>query len=115
MGNHITDAGLSRLMEMTNLLELNLSGTRVTNAGLAPLAGLTKLRDLDINWNYITDTGLRHLRGLRQLRKLNSTIHGSAIRRSPPRETPFRGWSYRVKDGRSPRSSHVNQSKCPQR
>ena len=66
----ITDAGLERLHELSNLTGLNIDGTKVTDTGLEHLNGLVYLEHLDLRNTQITDAGLEHLKGLAELRDL---------------------------------------------
>src|SRR5262245_61651949 len=47
---------------MTNLGELSLYRTKVSNAGLARLANLSQLRDLDVRYSRVTAAGVKELR-----------------------------------------------------
>lgn len=69
-GTGVTDVGLLNLARLTRLEHLILSGTRVSDAGLAHLKGLTRLRYLSLDFTQVTDTGLAHLKGLASLRDL---------------------------------------------
>jgi hypothetical protein len=85
------DDQLAPVEHLDRLLEFELGGfiygeKTVTDAGIAHLRRLKSLRMVKISNAKITDAGLAHLAGLPHLQ---------------PRETPFQGWSYRVKDGRS--------------
>lgn len=66
----IDDEDMSRIGAMSNLVYLDLSGTRVTDAGLAQLAQLQRLEHLYLPAQ-TTDAGVRHLAGLNRLHKLN--------------------------------------------
>jgi hypothetical protein len=63
----VTDDGLKRVEELSQLQVLQLMVTEVTDTGLEHLKGLTQLRVLYLDGNYITDAGLEHLKGLAQL------------------------------------------------
>ncbi len=75
----VVDVHLQNLMVLTKLERLYLSGlTRITDAGLQYLTNLTNLKELDIsgsatnpNRRHITDTGLEYLKGLTHLEKLS--------------------------------------------
>jgi Leucine Rich Repeat (LRR) protein len=69
--SEITDAGLVHLQGLTELQELDLSGTQVTDAGLVHLEGLIQLESLDLLGTQVTDAGLVHLRGLTRIKSLN--------------------------------------------
>jgi hypothetical protein len=56
-----TDADLVHLVELTQLQELHLSGTRVTDAGLMHLRRLTQLQWLYLDGTQATDTGVARL------------------------------------------------------
>ena len=61
---------------MTNLLELNLTGTKVGDAGVEHLKGLTHLVNLDLNKTRVTDAGLKYLGRLERLFSLKLTETG---------------------------------------
>ncbi len=69
-GTKVTDSGLPSLKGMTKLEKLNLSGTRITDAGLVHLGGFANLAELHLP-SQITDAGLPHLRGLVNIRVLD--------------------------------------------
>ena len=58
----VTDAGLASLQGLTDLEELDVSGSMVTDAGLDGLRGLTKLKDVGVNGTSVTKEGLKHFR-----------------------------------------------------
>lgn len=66
----ISDVGLQRLQNLSELEVLNLYGNSVTDDGLASLQPLTKLREINLSLLPITDTGLKHLRGLSGIENL---------------------------------------------
>jgi len=66
-----TDAALDYVSRLTELEDLDLSGTDVTDRGLAYLKRLTKLKRLSLDDTKITDRGLEHLEGLNSLRALS--------------------------------------------
>jgi len=72
----ISDEGLRKLGELSNLRTLRLAGTAITDAGLAHLASQTELRTLDISRTDVTDAGLQHLKGASKLRDLRTTDSG---------------------------------------
>lgn len=67
----ITDAVLEPLKDVSDLVWLNLRGTKVTDEGLAHLANLKSLKRLHLEKTEITDEGLKHLAGLENLEYLN--------------------------------------------
>jgi outer membrane protein assembly factor BamB len=69
--NRISDAGLARLKNLSDLELLNLYGNNLTDAGLVHLESLTKLRELNLSLLAITDKGLVHLKPLANLRQLD--------------------------------------------
>jgi len=70
---HVTDANLATIREITTLSHLDLSRTAITDAGLEHLEGLTELRTLKLEGTRVTDAGLGHLKGLTQLEELDLT------------------------------------------
>ena len=69
--SQVTDAGLARLRERTELRELRLHGSRqVGNAGLAHLADMTNMVGLDLRSTQVTDQGLQHLHRMTELELL---------------------------------------------
>ncbi len=71
VGTEITDAGLVNLKGLTSLEVLRLDGTQVTDAGLVHLKNLTKLQQLCLARTQVTDAGLVHLSGLTRLSQLD--------------------------------------------
>ena len=69
-GTKITDAGLAQLQGLTNMVNLHLELTAVTGSGLAALSEMTNLRYLNLYGTQVTDEGLAHLHGLKNLRKI---------------------------------------------
>jgi len=67
----LTDAGLERLRGLTNLVELDLFGTRITDAGLEDLPVLTQLKTLVLTNTAVTDASLARLQGLTRLESLS--------------------------------------------
>ena len=67
----ITDAGLAHLAELKKLKRLRLDETSVSDAGLAQLTKLTTLETLNLSRTKITDAGLSHLAGLANLETLD--------------------------------------------
>ena len=65
-----TDADLERVAAMSDLTQLDLSGTKITDRGLASLSGLTKLESLELAYTQVTDAGLVHLKGMTRLHRL---------------------------------------------
>jgi len=66
----ITDAGLAHVKGMKDLTELHLEGTKITDAGLVDLEGLHELVYLNLYGTNVTDAGLEHLSHLTKLRHL---------------------------------------------
>lgn len=66
----VSDAGLKRLHNLSNLEVLNLYGNQVTDAGMTHLQPLKKLRELNLSLLAITDAGLKHLKPLTTLERL---------------------------------------------
>ena len=69
-GTKITDAGLVHLKELNGLTRLHLEKTGIGDAGLAHLAGLTNIEYLNLYGTQVTDAGLEHLKGLKKIKKL---------------------------------------------
>ena len=67
----ITDAGVSRVAELTQLQELDLAVTNVSDVGVTNLKGLHQLSSLDLSETAISDRSLESLEGLASLRHLN--------------------------------------------
>ena len=74
----ITDAGLNHLKNLTNLKELDISGSatnpnrrQITDGGLEPLKGLTNLERLSLSQTQITYAGLASLTGMHKLKILD--------------------------------------------
>jgi Leucine-rich repeat (LRR) protein len=64
----ITDLGMKRLTELTQLTMLNISSCDITNAGLAQLTALTRLEWLDASYlNRLTDVSIKTLRAFPRL------------------------------------------------
>jgi len=57
----ITDAGLKRIQNLTNLDELYLRNNQISDAGLQWLKGFTKLLTLDLGGTKVTADGIRGL------------------------------------------------------
>jgi hypothetical protein len=57
----ISDDDLPSLASRTQLVELDLSGTKVTDAGIAHLSSLRNLSDLWLKNTCVTDAGVRRL------------------------------------------------------
>lgn len=66
----VSDPGLKRLQNLSDLEVLDLYGNSVTDAGLAYLQPLKKLRELNLSLLAITDAGLKHLKPLTKLEHL---------------------------------------------
>ena len=70
---NLTDAGLSRLTELTQLRKLTLSSPRITNVGLIDLLEFENLQSLKLSDTSITDSGLKTVSRLKHLRELDLT------------------------------------------
>ena len=62
---------------MTNLDNLNLSGTQISDAGMERLKGFTKLELLDLDETNLTDKGLEPLKVLKNMKRIS--IRGTKI------------------------------------
>ena len=69
-GTAVTDAGLSTLEPMRNLVRLHLERTAVTDSGLAAVAELPNLEYLNLYSTVITDAGLESLQKMPKLKQL---------------------------------------------
>ena len=72
----LSDDGLKKLLERTQLIGLDLSGSKVTDRGFstvvqAAAAQATKLRWLDVSFTKIGDDGLKSLTQWRELRHVS--------------------------------------------
>lgn len=65
-----TDRELAELAQLTEIQELNLSGTRLSDRGLAELSALANLSLLDVSGTSVTDAGVAALGPLEKLREL---------------------------------------------
>ena len=54
---------LQALTSLTNLIHLNVGGTRITDQSLLCLRSISSLRKLNLHQTQITDQGLEHLAG----------------------------------------------------
>ena len=73
-GNHVTDAGLTPLLQSCKKLQkLSLVGLpRITSAGLANMKGLANLSSLSLSrLRRVTDAGLENIKGLKELSALD--------------------------------------------
>ena len=66
----ITDGGLSRIAQLTELKSLNLAGTRITSDGLARLTTLHKLQNLNLSETTLIPADLGPLGELTSLRTI---------------------------------------------
>ena len=75
----ITDLDIQAVGQLTQLQDLQLSGTCVSDRGLASLQGLPKLRRVGLRGTRVTAAGLAFVTGLQKLESLNlaSTSVGS--------------------------------------
>jgi YHS domain-containing protein len=69
-GTGVSDAGLSQVASMQNLVRLHLERTSITDAGLASLGELPNLEYLNLYGTAITSAGLEHLQGLPKLKQV---------------------------------------------
>jgi hypothetical protein len=65
----VTDAGLAYVTDLKMLRRLVLP-ERVTNSGLVRVAEMTELDDISLFWTQVTDPGIQHLLNLKNLRSL---------------------------------------------
>ena len=65
----MTDAGMARLSELVKLESVNLRDT-VSDTGISRLVALQQLRDLNLSYTPIGDAGIAHLVALPHLRRL---------------------------------------------
>jgi Leucine-rich repeat (LRR) protein len=70
VGSRVTDAGMAHLERLTSLRELTIAGSKITDAGLEHLKGLTGLRYLALGNTRVGDAGLEHIEGLTGLNEL---------------------------------------------
>jgi internalin A len=95
-GKRISDAGLKRISEFTNLKEIDLGGMPVTDSGLRELAGLSSLTELRLGHTQTTDAGMKSISELPNIelrisasRRLaswhDSSGFASTVRKSPTR------------------------------
>ena len=73
----VTDEALKHVPDVSNVVWLNLRGTKITDAGLVHLKALTKLTRLHLEKTSITDVGLPHLAALTNLEYLN--LYGTKV------------------------------------
>ncbi len=66
----VTDAGLAKVAQMTQLKELRLDNTGIGDAGLEHLHGLANLEYLNVYGSKVTDAGIQKLAGLKNLKAL---------------------------------------------
>ena len=66
----VTDAGMTKLAGLKNLITLDLGYTQVTDVGLKELAGLKNLEFLGLDETQVTDEGLKELAALTDLNAL---------------------------------------------
>jgi Leucine Rich repeat len=71
MGTNVGDDGLAHLRPLTGLTMLALGYSRVTDAGLAHVGHMTRLEYLGLRGTRITGTGLAQLAGLTSLHELH--------------------------------------------
>lgn len=63
----ITDKGLEKIADLTELRELTLDGANITDDGLKHLAKMSKLQTLILSSTKVTDDGMQHLTKLPKL------------------------------------------------
>ena len=76
------DTDLQGLVNLTQVLELSLTGTGLSDAGLQHVSGLGQLLLLGLSRTVITNAGLTHLQGLTALQSLSAWktgISGGAL------------------------------------
>lgn len=81
---NITDRGLQCIVDLTELVMLDLSGTSVTDQGLSELCNLDKIEMLGLDNTQVSDRGIMELRHMKRLQLLklqgtNVTPKGVAI------------------------------------
>lgn len=69
-GTKITNEGLKNLADIKTLTRLHLEKTAISDEGLANLASLENLEYLNLYGTKVTDAGLDHLKNLKKLKKL---------------------------------------------
>ncbi len=69
-GLPVTDANLDRIKGLTTLTRLHLEKTKITDKGLADLKSLVNLEYLNLYGTAITDAGLPNLEGMKHLKHL---------------------------------------------
>jgi Leucine-rich repeat (LRR) protein len=74
---NITDAGVAKLGNLTNLRVFNLTRTRVTDASMPVVAQNKSLEKLFLSYTGITDAAIPYLKQLHGLQRLD--IQGTAI------------------------------------
>jgi hypothetical protein len=67
----VTDAGLSYVLSLENVVGLRLGETQITDAGLAYVAKIASLQRLHLEKTAISDAGVQRLAGLADLEYLN--------------------------------------------
>ena len=67
----LSDDGFKALLERTQPIGLDISGSNVTSRGFAAVAQVSKLRWLDVSFTKIGDEGLKSLTKLRELRHVS--------------------------------------------
>jgi hypothetical protein len=69
-GTQLTDAGLERISDLSELRSLTIENFKLGDAGIRRLTGLGKLHFVRLSGTEITDAGLEPFKGLSQLREL---------------------------------------------
>lgn len=77
-GTPFGDAEAAKIVPLkSNLVRLDLGGSKITDAGLVHIGQLVNLRRLDLSRTAVTDAGIREIARLRQLEYLN--LYGTKI------------------------------------
>lgn len=67
----ISEAGLSKLANVTTIESLTLSGANINDSSLVQIARLSNLRELRLDRTSVSDVGLNELLGISELRRLS--------------------------------------------
>lgn len=73
----VDDPWVASLASLSNLYDLNLSGTRIGNSALAQISRFPSLNQVDLSNTDIDNAGMVHLRGHHNLHRL--CLHGTKI------------------------------------
>ena len=102
-GTKITDEGISKLVEFTNLTRLHLENTSIGDTGVAYLPTLTNLTYLNMFNTQVSDGGLKHLKLLKKLEQIylwkTQVTENAAeeLMAERPDLTVNIGWEYELK------------------